>query len=55
MAGFSLLGIIAVVIYRSFARDKGYELSGEVMARLEHEPPLGIVSESQYLTKAGAH
>jgi hypothetical protein len=55
MAGISLLGIIAVVIYRSFARDKGYTLSGEVMTRLEHEKPLGVIAESQYLSKAGAH
>jgi cytochrome o ubiquinol oxidase subunit 1 len=55
MAGLSLLGIIAVVIYRSFARDQGFEISGEVMARLEQEAPLGIVSESQYLSKSGAH
>ena len=60
MTGFSLLGIIAVVIYRSFARDKGYHLSAEVMSQLEREPPLGVISESQYLSKhplggVGAH
>jgi cytochrome o ubiquinol oxidase subunit 1 len=52
MAGLCLLGMIAVVIYRSFARDEGYVLSAETMARLEHERPLGVVSESQYLTHA---
>jgi cytochrome o ubiquinol oxidase subunit 1 len=52
MAGLSLLGIIAVVIYRSFARDKGYEISGEEMARLEGERPLGVIAESQYLSEA---
>ena len=40
MAGLSLLGIIAVVIYRSFARDAGYELSGAMMSQLEQEAPL---------------
>jgi cytochrome o ubiquinol oxidase subunit 1 len=60
MTGFSLLGIIAVVIYRSFARDQGYHLSAEVMTQLEHEPPLGVIAESQFLSKqplsgAGAH
>ena len=60
MTGLSLLGIIAVVIYRSFARDQGYHLSAEVMRQLEREPPLGVISESQYLSKhplggAGAH
>jgi cytochrome o ubiquinol oxidase subunit 1 len=60
MTGLSLLGIIAVVIYRSFARDKGYHLSAEVMSQLEREPPLGVIAESQYLSKhplggAGAH
>ena len=49
--GLSLLGIIAVVIYRSFVRDKGYHLSAEVMTQLEREPPLGVVSESQYLSE----
>jgi cytochrome o ubiquinol oxidase subunit 1 len=59
MAGLSLLGMIAVVIYRSFARDKGYEISGEEMARLEGEAPLGVIADSQYLSrvpeKVGAH
>jgi cytochrome o ubiquinol oxidase subunit 1 len=65
LAGLSLLGIIAVVIFRSFARDKGYHLSAEVMTQLEREPPLGVVAESQFLSKhlgkaqhlgeAGAH
>jgi cytochrome o ubiquinol oxidase subunit 1 len=60
MTGLSLLGIIAVVIYRSFARDKGYHLSAEVMSQLEREPPLGVIAESQFLSKqplgsAGAH
>ncbi len=52
MAGLSLLGMIAVVIYRSFARDKGYVISGEEMARLEGERPLGVIAESQYLSDA---
>jgi cytochrome o ubiquinol oxidase subunit 1 len=51
MAGLSLLGIIAVVIYRSFARDEGYVITGEEMARLEHAAPLGVIDESQYLSK----
>jgi len=51
LTALSLLGIIAVVIYRSFARDKGYHLSAEVMTQLEREPPLGVVSESQYLSE----
>ena len=55
MAGLSLLGIIAVVIYRSFARDAGYHISGAVMSRLEREAPLGVIAESQYISKEGAH
>ena len=55
LTGFSLLGIIAVVIYRSFARDAGFHLSAETMARLESETPLGVIAESQYLSKAEAH
>jgi cytochrome o ubiquinol oxidase subunit 1 len=59
MVGLSLLGMIAVVIYRSFARDEGYVLSAEEMAALEHKAPLGVIAESQYLSKelhvVGAH
>ncbi len=55
MAGFSLLGIIAIVIYRSFARDEGYTISGATLTRLEREAPLGVVSESQFLSNEGAH
>ena len=53
MAGLSLLGMIAVVIYRSFARDAGYVLSGATLTRLEHEAPRGVVAESQFLSKEG--
>jgi cytochrome o ubiquinol oxidase subunit 1 len=55
LAGLSLLGMIAVVIYRSFNRDAGYVISGEELAKLEGESPLGVVAESQYLAEAGAH
>jgi cytochrome o ubiquinol oxidase subunit 1 len=55
LTGLSLLGIIALVIYRSFARDAGYHLSAETVTRLESEPPLGVISESQHLSEAGAH
>ncbi len=55
LAGLSLLGMIAVVIYRSFNRDAGYVISGEELAKLEGEQPLGVVAESQYLAEAGAH
>ena len=54
MAGLSLLGMIAVVIYRSFARDAGYVLSGATLTRLESEPSRGVVEESQFLSKEGA-
>jgi hypothetical protein len=47
--------MIAVVIYRSFNRDAGYVISGEELAKLEGEQPLGVVAESQYLAEAGAH
>ena len=47
MAGISLLAIIAVVIYRSFARDQGYILSAETLAKLESTgKPLGLVAEN---------
>jgi cytochrome o ubiquinol oxidase subunit 1 len=50
MAGISLLGIIAVVIYRSFARDQGYILSAETLAKLESSrTPPGVIAETQYL------
>jgi hypothetical protein len=53
MAGFSLLAIIAVVIYRSFARDKGYILTAEALEKLEKaNKPLGVVAETQYLSEA---
>jgi cytochrome o ubiquinol oxidase subunit I len=56
MAGISLLAIIAVVIYRSFARDQGYVLSAETLAKLESTgKPLGVIAETQYLTEAEAH
>ena len=53
MAGLSLLAIIAVVIYRSFARDKGYILTAEALEKLEKaNKPLGVVAETQYLTES---
>jgi cytochrome o ubiquinol oxidase subunit 1 len=55
LTGLSLLGIIGVVIYRSFARDSGYHLSAETMAELEARPPLGVIAESQYLSQSGPH
>jgi cytochrome o ubiquinol oxidase subunit I len=55
MVGLSFIGIIAVVIYRSFARDAGYVLSGAALTRLENAAPLGVVAESQFLSKEGAH
>jgi cytochrome o ubiquinol oxidase subunit 1 len=55
LAGLGLLGMIAAVIYRSFTRDAGFEISGAVMAKLESAPPLGIISESQFVADAGAH
>jgi cytochrome o ubiquinol oxidase subunit I len=53
MAGLSLLAIIAVVIYRSFARDEGYILSAETLAKLETGKPLGVIAETQYVTELG--
>ncbi len=38
MAGFSMLGIVAVVIFRSFVTDLGYEISAEEMAAYENAP-----------------
>jgi cytochrome o ubiquinol oxidase subunit 1 len=55
LAGLSLLGMIAVVIYRSFNRDDGYVIPGAVLAELEGETPLGVIAESKYLSEAGAH
>jgi cytochrome o ubiquinol oxidase subunit 1 len=55
LTGVSLLAIIVMVIYRSFARDAGYHLSGPTMAKLETEAPLGVISESQFLAGAEAH
>ena len=53
MAGISLLGIVAVVIYRSFARDQGYVLSAATLAKLEGTgKPLGVIAETQNLTEA---
>ncbi|HTJ90333.1 MAG TPA: cbb3-type cytochrome c oxidase subunit I [Acidocella sp.] len=54
MAGFSLLAIIAVVIYRSFARDPGYIVSAETLAKLEGaDEPLSIITETQHLAELG--
>jgi len=55
LTGLSLLGIIAVVIYRSFNRDDGYHLSAETMAELESRPPLGVIAESQFLSRSDPH
>jgi cytochrome o ubiquinol oxidase subunit 1 len=55
LTALSLLGIIAMVIYRSFTRDAGYHLSAETMKKLEAEPPLGVIAESQFLSEAEAH
>jgi cytochrome o ubiquinol oxidase subunit 1 len=47
MAGFSLLGIIAAVIFRSFTPDHGYIIPAEEVARLERgEDPMSIVSDT---------
>jgi cytochrome o ubiquinol oxidase subunit 1 len=55
LAGLGLLGMIATVIYRSFARDAGYTITSELMAKLEAAAPLGVVAESQYISQEGAH
>jgi cytochrome o ubiquinol oxidase subunit 1 len=48
MAGLSLLGIIALVIFRSFVHDHGYLLSGEDIARMEGKASqMSIMSETQ--------
>ena len=55
LTGFSLLGIVLMVIYRSFTRDDGYHLPAATIAKLETAAPLGVLAESQYLAKAEAH
>ncbi len=47
MAGISLLGIIAAVIFRSFTPDHGYIIPAEEVARLEGgDDPMSIVSDT---------
>ncbi|HQT46557.1 MAG TPA: cbb3-type cytochrome c oxidase subunit I [Acidocella sp.] len=59
MAGFALLGIIIVVIIRSFDKNLGYELKPEEIEKMENQAELGgIVAEQparQPITEAEAH
>jgi cytochrome o ubiquinol oxidase subunit 1 len=46
MAGLSLLGIIGVVILRSFADQSGIVLSAEAVRRMEQKPEgTGIITD----------